>query len=276
MHVPALRTDTGALCLLELDHPGLLAEQLHVDAADPVGAGFLQIVASELMETLSPDVSGVVLSSESSYYALEQKAQHTGVIFSLEKQIEMSEPLSVPTLTANWGIVQTRNNYALAKVQLSYHPQEKLAVQKLQLVAELAEYAHHEGIDFVLELTPVHEGDLEQVLLQSIGEFKSLVDLLVLPPTSSLTAVTITAELDAPWIMAQREGSYDQYKEQLRVCLESGAVGFLAGAAVWGDLWAQVPELTDAAARRKLMETAIRDRFVELGRITAEMVGKAI
>lgn len=276
MHLPALQMPGGAVCLLELDHPLLLAEQLHLGLGESASQGELNVptVTSELMQFLSPDISGAVLSAECSYYALEQKAQHTGVVFSLEKQLEPSEPLSVPALQPGWGVEQCRHNYALVKLSLSYHPEEKVALQKRQLVAELSDFCHHEGIDFVLELNPVHDGDLEQVLLQSVNELRSLADLLVLPPSSALTTVTITAQLDIPWIMTVREGSYETFKEQLRVSLEGGAVGFLAGAAVWGDVWAR-GDAQESAQRQKLIQTVVRDRFVELKRITQEATGIA-
>ena len=175
MRLPTLRAQNQTFCILELDHPLLFAEQLGVSVADPAGLAHIQQVQGELMRALSPEVSGVVLDSESSYWALEQKAQHTGVVFSLEKQTSESDPLAVPRLAETWGVVPTKNNYALSKLKLAYHPSQKAALQKRQFVAEISEYSHQQGIDFILEIDLMHEG--EALLLRPAKDKESSREL---------------------------------------------------------------------------------------------------
>ncbi len=274
MRLPTLRAQNQTFCILELDHPLLFAEQLGVSVADPAGLAHIQQVQGELMRALSPEVSGVVLDSESSYWALEQKAQHTGVVFSLEKQTSESDPLAVPRLAETWGVVPTKNNYALSKLKLAYHPSQKAALQKRQFVAEISEYSHQQGIDFILELDLMHEGEAEQAMLQSISEMRSLVDLWVLPAAQPLTAVTITAQLDVPWIFSVLTEKYDLFKEQLRVALEGGAAGFMVGPALWADVLRAHPGAAAREDRAKAFQTIVRDRFLELARITGEHVAQ--
>jgi tagatose-1,6-bisphosphate aldolase len=91
--------------------------------------------------------------------------------------------------------------------------------------------------------------------------------LFILPPTDSLTAATITAQLDTPWVMTARGLTYEKYKEQLKICLESGAVGFLAGSVLWADFLVSIPDFADVASRLQLFKTRVRDRFLELSRL---------
>lgn len=254
-----LQHESGKFCILDLDDP-MLAPAL----------------SDQLMEILSPDASGVVLGAETSYYAITKKAQKTGVIFSLDKKID-HDPLNIPPLIEGWSIEEIKNNYGVAKLTLEFHPREEQAVRKVQLVSELYDYAHHEDIDFWLEIIPIQletdKTETSQLVLESVGMFKSIADCLVLPELAPLTAVTITADLDIPWVLSDRSSSYDQYKEALRASLESGASGFIAGNVLWQHLLEAPAEQSEPQTDidiKKLISTTVRDRFLEISRITVE------
>jgi tagatose-1,6-bisphosphate aldolase len=177
------------------------------------------------------------------------------------------------------------NNYGVAKLELYYHPAEENAAYKKQMVAELYDYCKYEGIDFVLELLVYHqatEEPSEEVLTETqliaVQEFRDSCDLLAVEYLSnSLAAVTITAELDIPWIMTGREVEYETIKNDLRASLESGASGFLLGDIFWPKVDATTRDAQDFQVSHLLsqIENQSRDRIIELSRIVEEHAKKS-
>ncbi len=280
MHISALRTAQQMFCLLELDRAPMLAEAMGLSISDPTHKVILDSLMKQMVELYSPHVSGIVLSPEHSF-------QHAGVldvgcapILSMERKAASVDPMMPPTFVDNWSIENIANNYAVAKLELYYHPSEAQAALKKQMVAEIYDYCKYEGIDFILELLVYHAGSEKPSLhnytesqLVAVQEFRESCDLLALEYLGdSLSAVTITAELDIPWIMTMRELEYDQCKRELRASLESGAQGFLIGDVFW-------PRLEPAVAQKGQVDVQVleqeiahqsRDRVLELVRITTE------
>ena len=123
---------------------------------------------------------------------------------------------------------------------------------------------------------PSPEGMIEAQLL-AVQEFRESCDVIALEYLGdSLAAVTITAELDIPWILTSRSGEYEDCKRELRASLESGAQGFLMGDVFWPKV--SHAEGTDGSVDVSMLETEIehqsRDHLLELVRITNEFTAK--
>ncbi len=267
-------------CLLELDRAPMLAEAMGLSIVDPAHQVVLDRLLSQMVELYSPHVSGIVLSPEHTFHHVGVLDVNCAPILSMEKKTTSVDPLIPPTFVDNWSIENIANNYAVAKLELYYHPSEEHAALKKQMVAEIYDYCHYEGIDFILELLVYHPGAEKPSLqnytesqLVAVQEFRDSCDLMALEYLGdSLSAVTITAELDIPWIMTMRELEYDQCKRELRASLESGAQGFLIGDVFWPRL---DPALgTEGQVDVSVLEQEIahqsRDRVLELVRITTE------
>lgn len=254
-----------------------------------------QQVVDLLTQVLTPEVSGVIISPEYAFETIIQKDHKTGLLLGLEKRAGSTDPLSLPQLIQNWGVEHVRNNYALAKLELAYHPQEPEAIRKKQLVAEIDHYCKMLDIDFFLELrifSPKEElsekAKLEEAQIMALEDMREMCDLISLePPADTLSAVTLTAELDIPWVVTSRESqvpgsdqssqNYENFKEKLRVSLESGARGFVVGDLLWRDIFASISHELRQSDQEKwfdevkdLSKTKIRDRVIELVRITNE------
>jgi tagatose-1,6-bisphosphate aldolase len=253
----------------------------------------------QIAEILSPSVSGVLVSPEYSFGSILKKDNKAGLLLGLERRALSLDPMSAVSLIPNWGVEHVRNNYALAKLELYYNLFEPEFMTKKQLVAEVYEYCQMLGIDFLLELKifPYQQQDvnvlsLHETQMLAIEDFRGICNLIALEfPGDLLSAVTLTAGLDIPWIMvngtwagsAADTDSYEAYKENLRLALESGARGFLAGNLIWRDILSEIlhPVCVEGAAGfelnpqwleefSRLMKTKVRDRMVELCRITNE------
>jgi tagatose-1,6-bisphosphate aldolase len=277
MRLKNIKNSKGIFSLLDLSRVAFL---------DYLDSDKLGSVASEMMRLLSAEVSGVVVDPEFNFDDITKKANGTGLILPVEKKNEAVDPLSLPKMPANWGVEYISNNYGVAKLELFYHPQEKEAWRKKQFVAEIYDYCQYEKIDLVLELMVYHaaaqDPDPEVFLesqLESVREFSNICDVFALEYLNSpLSAVTITAETDNPWIYNAREVGYEEFKQNLRVCMDSGAAGFMAGDPFWSgadvreaffvegdeELEAKKPE------QIQFIKTNIRDRVIEAVRIVGE------
>lgn len=280
MTIDALSTDTGMITLLEMDRVPMLAESLGLRLSDPNQAQIVSELTAEMVATLSKHVTGVVLSPEHSFVHREAVTSTCAPVLSLEKKTSDVDPLVPPTFIDGWGIENIANNYAVAKLELYYHPEEEQAALKKQIVAELYDYCKYEGIDFILELLVYHQANekpspagLTDSQLTAVQEFRKSCDVMGLEYLGdSLAAVTITAELDIPWILTGREQDYQQTKQELRAALESGAQGFLLGDVFWPKVEHAQRDTGEVSVSMLVSEVQkqARDHIIELTRIVEE------
>lgn len=278
MHLPAISNQNNLFSLLGLDQIVAIADHFGLSLQRTDDAVSLDMIIKKMMEAYSESMTGVVLAPEFGYDALYSKAEKPGVIFPLERRLYDADPLSIPILTSQWGVEAIANNYGVAKLELFYNPEEKEAATKKQMVAEIFEYCQQEKIDFILELVLFIEGteldykaQFPELQLTAIQELRTLCSCIALEyPLNALGAVTVTAELDIPWILTGRETSYDVFKEQLRTALESGAQGFLAMEQFLPEKPATGNTTFDQEKALQFITTTGRDRALELSRIVSE------
>lgn len=280
MDLPTLSYQNKNISFLELDQTPHLASWLGLELKQPENIQLLKTLLLKLSKVLSPDLSGLVLDPIYSFEAATKELGKTEVLFRLSSLSEAVDPMSVPQLIPNWGPEEIANNFATAKLELHYHPEEEKALAKKQLVAEIYDYCQFLDIPLLLKLiiyTPAgrefDQVQFEADQLQAVWEFRAMTDILALQyPFGPLAAATITAELDSPWLLMSQGQDYDEYKLNLREVLENGAAGFLAGDSLYQDLqkfklkdkspdWEQIDEF---------VRGTLRDRVIELGRIVEE------
>ncbi|MGD9129882.1 MAG: hypothetical protein PVJ09_05340 [Candidatus Woesebacteria bacterium] len=284
MKLPSIQTEKQAYALVEFDYSPALAEKLGLDLSIADNLKFLDQVNQSLVSELSAQASGVVLDPVYTFPLINKKSDNCGLIFRLEKLETEVDPVAVASLIPDWGVELIRNNYALAKLELFYHPAEENALLKKQLVAELYDYCQYEKIDFFLKLiiyTPADEDfdqlKFQEAQLESLKEFRDMADLLALQfPYDALSCATITAELDSSWILILEAEDYEIAKQNLRIALENGAEGFLAQDILWSEIANLRREdmSPDIDAIQNFIKTTARDRLIELLRISEEIAGE--
>jgi len=253
-----------------------IAESFGLKAKSVDEQATAEALISDFVTELSPHVSGVCLSAEVGFGATEKLPLDSSLVFELSDMLRPKDPLSVPVLSQIWGVEQTRNNNAVAKLELFYNPQEEEARSKKQMVIELYDYCQHENIPFLLDLVlyletsrDKYQAQFLELQLDAVQELRQYCDLMALEyPSDALSAVTLTAELDVPWIISGRGVPYETYKEQLRVALESGAVGYIVGSQF-------LPEKVTKDAST-FLQTTVRDRAIELERIATETLARSM
>ncbi len=286
MRLHNIKNTSGVFSLLDFSRIASLAESIGLDIDHLENKDVLNFISNKIMEYVSPEVSGVIVDPEFDFSSLIKKSDSTGLVMSLEKKKKNLDPFSMPSIADGWGIEQIRNNYGVAKLELYYHPQEPEAMKKKQFVAEIHDFCKYEGIDFLLELMVYHPGSekatkevMLETQLQSIDELSRSCDLIGLEFLGdSLSAVTITAALDIPWIYNARDIGYEEFRQNLRICTESGAKGFMAGDPIWfgEDVKKVLSSYEDKGKIEEYIKTSIRDKVIEVNRIVSElnMVGE--
>lgn len=252
-----------------------IAEVFGMNAKSVQEQAKVEELISSFVTELSSHMSGVCLSAEVGFGATEKLPLDTGLVFELSDMLRPKDPLSVPVLSQIWGVEQTRNNSAVAKLELFYNPQEEEARSKKQMVIELYDYCQNQGIAFLLDLViyletskDKYQAQFLELQLDAVQELRQYCDLMALEyPSDALSTVTLTAELDVPWILSGRDVPYETYKEQLRVALESGAVGYIVGSQL-------LPENVTKDAST-FLQTTLRDRAIELNRIATETMERS-
>jgi tagatose-1,6-bisphosphate aldolase len=280
MKLSNIKNSKNIFTLLDFSRVESLARTIDLDIDNLEHADHLNFITSKIMTFLSPEVSGVVVDPDFDFNNIVKKANGTGLLLSLEKKTTDVDPTALPKMTNNWGIEHISNNYALAKLELYYHPHEVEAMRKKQFVAEVYDYCKYEGIDLLLELMVYHPAleiptpeILLEAQLQSAKEFAKTTDILALEyQGNALSAVTLTAELDTPWIYNAREVDYEEFKQNLRICVESGAQGFMAGDPFWvGENTTEVlSKLNQGPEQVEYIKTEVRDKVIEAVRIAGE------
>ena len=279
MHLPALQSDSEMFSILELDLGYDLALDLGLDINIQGGADQLNVILKSLITNLADQPSAVVTDPIFSLPLLMDDVEQ-GLILRLDEANKNTPREALPQLDSQWGVDEIANNYAVAKLELEYHPAEEAALNKKKLTAELFEYCQHVGIDLLLKLNIYSQPDetkdpvvLQETQLQAVQELRDSCHLLSIQyPSNALAAATITAELDHPWVVSLNSPDHEKNKHQLRAALENGARGFMIGAGLWLEIgsFRQEDESLDLSAIQRFIETIARDRMIELVRITNE------
>ncbi len=282
MKLKNIQNTKGIFSLLDFSRIATLAEVIGLDIDHLEHQEHLSFVTGKMMQYLSAEVSGVIVDPDFDFSIISKKTNGTGLLLSLEKKADALDPMSLPRLADNWGIEHISNNYAVAKLELFYHPNEPEAMRKKQFVAEIYDYCKYENIDLLLELMvyhPASEQPTQEILLeaqlQSAREFSNTCDIFALEYFgNTLSAVTLTAELDTPWIYNAREIGYETFKQNLRACIDSGAVGFMAGDPFWvgSDTTQKLSKLDQGPEQEEFIKTEIRDKTIEAVRIASEQI----
>ncbi len=279
MNLSAIQTSFEKYNLVQLDQAPKIAEFLGLDLEMDSNVEKIKNFLETTNNVLNPDFSGVVLDPIYSF-GLANQQQDVGLLFRLSTLNPGVDPLAVPQLLPDWGVAEIANNYGLAKIELYYHPQEKKALQKKQLLAELYDYCQYQNIDLFLKLIIYNPGEqeldekqLQTAQLQAVQEFYSTADILALQfPLEALSAATLTADLDIPWILTIQDQDYEQFKQDLRLCLENGAQGFLLDHRFFKEIeqFRHKDASPDWEQLEQFVSTTLRDRLIELCRIVNE------
>lgn len=253
MNIQSLQTKNKHFTISAFDHRPSLVEILGLDKNDQERTTAQMIeVKSLLMKTFSPMSSAVLTDPIYGIKTLDHKAKNCGLLMSLEESSYDAVKEEVPTLLENWGIKGIKQHGAAAKMLLYFHPKEKTAMLKTELIRQLFEQAKQAETPFLLEVVLYAlEGEEDfanhwhTLQLETIGIFEQLCDVLKIEYPGLYASDEMQAELfcqmisqatKTPWIILSRGMKYDLFSQALKISMASGAAGFAVGRAVWQEI----------------------------------------
>lgn len=253
MNLSALQTKKQHFTISAFDHRSSLVKILGLDTSDEVRLKQQMVdIKSLLIKTFSPLSSGVLTDPIYGIETLQDKANSCGLLMSLEESYDGPDKSEVPKLMPDWGFKGLTENGAAAKMLLYFHPKEKTAMLKMELIRQLYELAKKEKTPFLLELVlyPI-EGEEEfksewhLLQLETIGIFQSLCDVLKIEypglyasseDQAKLFCEMVSKASSVPWIILSRGMEYELFLKALKISMASGAAGFAVGRAVWQEI----------------------------------------
>jgi tagatose 1,6-diphosphate aldolase len=288
-------TPSYLFTIVALDHHDALRRAL--DPENPIGVSdqLMTQFKLDVMNGLSSEVSGVLVDP---VYGAAQAIERgivngVGLLVELEKADYNMEPLPlVMEIRPHWSVAKIKRMYGDGvKVFFYYHPDdaEHASIQS-DSVAKIAESCKSHDIPMYAEpiAYPAPSGpqaesveysqDITRVVVESAKRSAQLgadvlklefpVDINHEPDENAwLEACKLLSQsVDIPWVLLSAGADYEIFVRQVEIACKSGASGFIAGRAVWGDACA----IQDAEARCHWLGDTGKMRIARLNRIVEQ------
>ncbi len=159
-----------------------------------------------------------------------------------------------------------------AKLLLYFNPDSKTCDQQIATAKKALADAHENGLPFFLEIVTYGNDELgksraEWVLrsLQMLLKENVVPDVWKLEFPGDLSSCEKITKLvgETPWILLTRGEKFAVFEKQLQDAVASGAVGFLAGRA----LWQEISDYKTEEEKREFLNTVVADRFRKISEV---------
>lgn len=247
-------TQNGRFAILAIDHRDSLRAVIAPNDPDSVTDEAIVELKRDLVAGLAAGATGVMLEPEYSIPQLLDGTLPAGVGFTaaLEAQGYMADPEASPVaLLDGWSAQAAADcGAASAKLLVLYRPDRPHAAAQEQAAADILAECRQVGIPLLVE--PLFYGLDDpsirpQIVLETVDRFAPMgFDVLKLPfPVDaehdtdrsrwSAACTEISARCTMPWTLLSGGGTFDSYRSQLEVAMDSGCAGFTVGRALWGE-----------------------------------------
>lgn len=267
--------EIGKFLMLALDHRGSFKKCLNSDNPDSVKDEQIIQLKSEIIASLKDQFSGLLIDVDYGLSAYQTKTKP--YLLSVEKSGYIDK--GGERITELEYSVKELIDFgaAGAKLLLYFNPKLPSAKEQLKRAKEVLKECKEHNFPFFLEIVTYEVDGPEnrtELVLNSLKTFLSqeiVPDVFKLEyPGSFRSCTEVTALLlKTPWIILTRGDSFDTFVGELKDAIRGGAVGFLAGRA----LWQEVCKLT-GGGRQEFLSKTLPDRFRVMVEITTEAVDK--
>lgn len=256
--------------MLALDHRGSFKK--YVKPEDPDGATDDEVTETKkiIINALEDQFSGVLIDPDWGLKAY--KGGKKPYLLCLEKTgyvdtkgERVTELGYSAEQLKNWGASGT-------KLLIYFNPDAETCGVQLEVTKKALIDSHANGLPLFLEI--VTYGNEEKGKGRAEWVLRSLqyfIDNGVAPdvwkleyPGDAESCNKITGLVgETPWILLTRGESFDVFREQLKEAAAAGAVGFLAGRA----LWQEIKDYKTPAEKKSYMQEIVVPRFAEISAI---------
>lgn len=258
----------GKYLMLALDHRGSFKK--YVRKENPEAVSDAEIVSAKklIIDALYDDMSGVLIDPDWGLPAYQEKEKP--FLLCIEKT-GYSESAGERTTELQYSAEELADLGASGvKLLLYFNPAASNVNEQLATAKDVADQCDEVGLPLFLEIVTYGEEakiDKGSVIVRSI---EMLLDNDIVPavfkleypesPEACAAVSDMLALRKIPWILLTGGEDYDTFKERLIVAVKHGAVGFLAGRAIWQEM----AGFTDEASRIKFINEVARNRFKDI------------
>ncbi|MFQ3565379.1 MAG: tagatose 1,6-diphosphate aldolase [Aggregatilineales bacterium] len=274
----ACSTPESVFTILAFDQRGTYRRML------PEGASYSDAVQTkrEIVKTLAPLASAVLLDAEYGMPAALEMPGSTGLLMALEESGYSGDATyRQVAFNPDWTVDKiSRIGADAVKLLVYYHPASgELATQIEVVIKQVADEAHRYDLPVFVEplsysLDPaiakdsaVFAGTRASIVIETARRLSALgIDVLKLEFPIDVAfepehyvwrtaCESVSAVCQVPWVLLSAGVDFPTFLEQTRIACESGASGFLAGRAIWKEAVQMVGDartsfLADIAKRR--------------------------
>lgn len=278
-------TPQGALAVLALDHRNNLRQALRPDAPDTVTDKEMVAFKQEVVVTLAPAASAVLLDPEvgaAQCVASSALPGGVGLVVAVEATGYTGDPTARQgRILPGWSVEKARRMGANAvKLLAYYHPDSPAAAEMEAFIQQVVADCAAQDIPLFLEplsysLDPARKKlppeERRRVVIETARRLTALgVDILKAEFPLDVTAQTderewaaaceeLSAASVVPWVLLSASVDYETYLRQVTIACQSGASGVAVGRAVW-----QEATKLQGTARESFLRDSAQGRLARL------------
>ncbi len=254
----------GKYLMLAFDHRDSFRK--YVNPTDPDNATDIDLIKVKgmVISALEDQFTGVLLDVD--WGLVGYKSKNKPYLLPLEKSgytdIEGGRKTEL-----EYSAKQLKNLGASGtKLLLYFNPEAKNCGEQLVTAKQALEDSHKNDLPLFLEIVTYGNEELgksraEWVLrsVQMLLENEVVPDVWKLEYPGDLESCQKINELvgNTPWILLTRGEKFDKFDQQLKDAVSAGAIGFLAGRA----LWQEIGECKTDQERQDFLERIVKNRF---------------
>lgn len=258
----------GKYLMLALDHRGSFKKFVNKDSPDSATDADITRVKKMIIDSCYDDMSGILIDPDWGLPAY--KGKDKPYLLCIEKT----------------GYVETegeRNNELMysadelrklgasgIKMLLYFNPDGDNCESQIDVAREALRQSADADLPFFLEpITYGKEAEIDRstAVIRSVqmildGGVRPDVFKLQYPgsPEACAKISEILNKAEIPWILLTGGENFDLFRERIRIAASYGAVGFLAGRAIWQE----IADCPDDESRLKFLSEVSKKRFKEV------------
>ena len=260
----------GKYLMLALDHRGSFRK--YINPASPEAVTDKELIETKAMiiEAMQDQFSGVLIDME--WGLPGYKNRNKPYLLPLEKSGYTDKAGDRVTELGYTAAGIKEMGASGAKLLLYFNPESKTCDQQIATAAKALADAHENNLPFFLEIVTYGNDELgksraEWVLrsLEMLLKEDVIPDVWKLEFPGDLSSCEKITKLvgKTPWILLTRGEKFVVFEKQLAEAVAAGAVGFLAGRA----LWQEISDYKTDSEKRKFLNTVVVDRFRKISEI---------
>lgn len=262
----------GKYLMLALDHRGSFKKFVNKENPDSVTDDELTRVKKMIIDATRNDFSGVLIDPDWGLKAFENPDKP--YLLCIEKT-GYSEEKGERTTELGYSVSELKEMGASGiKILLYFNPEASNSSVQLETAKKVLNDCHAANLPLFLEIVTygneAFAKDRSEWVLRSVDAFLKaniIPDVFKLEyPGDGESCKKISSMLNGtPWILLTRGEPYEVFLEQLKIAFANGAVGFLAGRAIWQE----IANYDNDIDREHFLNTIAAERFKEICGIVA-------